>query len=168
MGEWVCTEESLVLPALKKRSHDPFDPAATSQFFGGVKTPRGSHWEEESPSISVTPSLHDHRPDKFTPENRGIDVDSTRRQADHSLSSLTWRMGQLCMHAALIPMPANSTLSPIGKRSSSSIKTPGRLAGHKLNRCPDNHPRMCSDVVRNQDREHLHSSCMSGTKLASV
>lgn len=24
-----------------------------------------------------------------------------------------------------------------------------------------------SDVVRNQDREHLHSSCMSGTKLPS-
>lgn len=34
--------ESLVFaarPALKKRSHDPFDPAATSQIFGRVKPP---------------------------------------------------------------------------------------------------------------------------------
>lgn len=53
-------------PALKKRSHDPFDPAATSQIFGGVKTPRGSR---RGMDLSVTPSLHDHGPDKFNPEN---------------------------------------------------------------------------------------------------
>lgn len=41
-------------PALKKRSHDPFDPAATSQIFGGVKTPPWISLGEESPSISVT------------------------------------------------------------------------------------------------------------------